>query len=67
VGLFFDGGFEEYLAYFFDCIFNEAVFISSLYKVCDKFTRTCIEDLIKYWALDSSFLAVDRSAFQLVL
>ena len=50
LGLFFDGGFEcstaKYLAYFFYCVFKEAVFISSLYKVCCECTLACIEELI---------------------
>ena len=52
VGFCFDGGFEcctaRNLAYFFYCVFNEAVFISSLYKVCCECTRACIEELI-FW------------------
>ena len=45
MGLLFNGGFEcctvRNLAYFFYCVFNEAVFVSSLYKVCCESTRAC--------------------------
>ena len=47
----FDGGFEYSTATgiwrtFSHCVFNEAVFISSLYKVCCESTRACIEEFI---------------------
>ena len=49
MGLFFDGGFEcssaRNLAYFFYCVFDEAVFIPFLYRVCCECTRACIEEL----------------------
>ena len=49
VGFIFDGGFEcctaRNLAYFCYCVFKEAVFTSSLYKVCCAYTRACITEL----------------------